>query len=94
MYSSCAGSSGAGSGADGAAPAREPDRGDALAGLGEGRGVPGLILDASKAGLTVACGEGALSLTRLQLPGGKPLGFGDLYNSRREQFAPGLVLGQ
>ena len=56
--------------------------------LGEGRGVPGLILDASKAGLTVACGEGALSLTRLQLPGGKPLGFGDLYNSRREQFAP------
>ena len=50
--------------------------------------MPGLILDASKAGLTVACGEGALSLTRLQLPGGKPLGFGDLYNSRREQFAP------
>jgi len=62
--------------------------------LGEGRGEPGLILDASKAGLTVACGSGALRLTRLQLPGGKPLGFGDLYNSRREQFAPGLVLGQ
>ena len=36
----------------------------------------------------------ALRLTRLQLPGGKPLGFADLYNSRREQFAPGLVLGQ
>lgn len=59
----------------------------------EGRGQPGQILDASKDGLTVACGEGALRLTRLQLPGGKPLAFADLYNSRREQFAPGLVLG-
>lgn len=59
----------------------------------EGRGQPGQILDASKDGLIVACGEGALRLTRLQLPGGKPLAFADLYNSRREQFAPGQVLG-
>ncbi|MWK58804.1 methionyl-tRNA formyltransferase [Pseudomonas otitidis] len=59
----------------------------------EGRGQPGQVLDASKDGLTVACGEGALRLTRLQLPGGKPLAFADLYNSRREQFAPGQVLG-
>lgn len=62
--------------------------------LGEGQGAPGSVLDADKSGLTVACGEGALRLTRLQLPGGKPLSFADLYNSRREQFAPGLVLGQ
>ncbi|MWV10882.1 methionyl-tRNA formyltransferase [Pseudomonas sp. R-28-1W-6] len=62
--------------------------------LGEGAGQPGQILAASRDGLTVACGEGALRLTRLQLPGGKPLAFSDLYNSRREQFAPGLVLGQ
>ena len=62
--------------------------------LGEGSGQPGQILAASKDGLTVACGEGALRLTRLQLPGGKPLSFADLYNSRREQFAPGLVLEQ
>ena len=72
--------------------------GDALkvhaAELGEGSGAPGTILAADKNGLTVACGEGALRLTRLQLPGGKPLAFSDLYNSRREQFAPGLVLGQ
>ena len=72
--------------------------GDALkvhtAELGEGSGAPGSILAADKQGLTVACGEGALRLTRLQLPGGKPLAFSDLYNSRREQFAPGLVLGQ
>ena len=60
--------------------------------LGEGSGQPGQILAASKNGLTVACGEGALRLTRLQLPGGKPLNFADLYNSRREQFVPGLVL--
>lgn len=60
--------------------------------LGEGSGQPGQILAASKDGLTVACAEGALRLTRLQLPGGKPLAFADLYNSRREHFAPGLVL--
>lgn len=60
--------------------------------LADGRGAPGSILDASRDGLTVACGEGALRLTRLQLPGGKPLAFSELYNSRREQFAPGLVL--
>ncbi|MFG0382857.1 methionyl-tRNA formyltransferase [Pseudomonas sp. zbq_18] len=72
--------------------------GDALkvhaAQLGEGSGQPGTILAADKTGLTVACGQGALRLTRLQLPGGKPLSFTDLYNSRREQFAPDLVLGQ
>jgi len=62
--------------------------------LGEGSGAPGKILAADKTGLTVACGEGALRLTRLQLPGGKALNFSDLYNSRREQFAVGLVLGQ
>ncbi|MCU9946224.1 methionyl-tRNA formyltransferase [Pseudomonas sp. PDM13] len=61
--------------------------------LGEGQGQPGQILAANKDGLTVACGSGALRLTRLQLPGGKPLGFADLFNSRREQFATGLVLG-
>lgn len=62
--------------------------------LSDGQGQPGQILAASKEGLTVACGAGALRLTRLQLPGGKALAFSDLYNSRREQFAPGLVLGQ
>ena len=64
-----------------------------VAELGEGSGTPGRILAADKSGLTVACGEGSLRLTRLQLPGGKALAFSDLYNSRCEQFAPGLVLG-
>lgn len=52
----------------------------------------GEILAADRNGLTLACGTGALRLTRLQLPGGKPLAFADLYNARREQFAPGQLL--
>lgn len=60
----------------------------------EGKGAPGEILSASKDGLIVACGQGALCLTRLQLPGGKALNFSDLFNSRREKFASGTVLGQ
>ncbi|MCL5043532.1 MAG: methionyl-tRNA formyltransferase [Gammaproteobacteria bacterium] len=55
-------------------------------------GQPGEILAADRSGLTVACGSGAVKLTRLQLPGGKPLAFADLYNARREQFAPGQLL--
>ncbi|WP_028695848.1 methionyl-tRNA formyltransferase [Pseudomonas cremoricolorata] len=62
--------------------------------LAEGKGEPGEVLAASKDGLLVACGEQALRLTRLQLPGGKALAFSDLFNSRREHFAAGKVLGQ
>ncbi|WP_144963798.1 methionyl-tRNA formyltransferase [Pseudomonas sp. DE0010] len=62
--------------------------------LAAGQGAPGEILAASKDGLVVACGEQALSLTRLQLPGGKAMAFADLFNSRKEKFTPGKVLGQ
>ena len=58
----------------------------------QGSGQPGAILDCSKQGLLVACGEQALRLTRLQLPGGKPLAFADLYNARRDQFSAGQLL--
>lgn len=54
-----------------------------------GQGAPGQIIDAGKDGLEVACGVGSLRLTRIQLAGGKPLAFSDLFNSRREQFTPG-----
>ena len=64
------------------------------ASLAQGEGAPGEILGASKDGLIVACGVQALCLTRLQLPGGKALNFSDLFNSRREKFAIGTVLGQ
>ncbi len=57
--------------------------------LGSGRGTPGQLIGADKNGLVVACGQGSLRLTRLQLAGGKPLAFSDLFNSRREQFALG-----
>jgi methionyl-tRNA formyltransferase len=59
--------------------------------LAPGQGAPGQILEAGKDGLQVACGDGSLLLTRLQLPNGKPLNFSDLYNSRRDQFTPGKV---
>jgi methionyl-tRNA formyltransferase len=58
-----------------------------LAASGRRQSAPGEILGASKDGLIVACGEQALCLTRLQLPGGKALNFSDLFNSRREKFA-------
>ena len=61
--------------------------------LADGKGAPGEIIGASKDGLLVACGEQALCLTRLQLPGGKALSFSDLFNSRREKFATGTILG-
>src|ERR1700712_4776829 len=62
--------------------------------IADGEGTPGSILRASKDGLIVAGGQNARRLTRLQLPGGKALGFADLFNSRREKFAVGTVLGQ
>ncbi|MCP1513753.1 methionyl-tRNA formyltransferase [Pseudomonas rhodesiae] len=61
--------------------------------LADGKGAAGEIIAASREGLLVACGEQALCLTRLQLPGGKALNFSDLFNSRREKFSLGSVLG-
>lgn len=58
----------------------------------EGSGAPGTILQADKNGIQVACGEGALRLKRVQIPGGKPLTADQLLNSRRERFAPGQKL--
>jgi len=36
--------------------------------------VPGTVIDAEAAGVTIACGDGALRVTELQRPGGKRLG--------------------
>lgn len=54
---------------------------------------PGTILEASEQGLLVACGEGALRLTRLQLPGGKPLAVSELLRARRDMLAAGERFG-
>jgi len=39
----------------------------------EGEGVPGTVIAVGDAGITVACGRGALAIRRLQRPGGKPV---------------------
>lgn len=53
----------------------KPERIKVLASaIGEGHGPAGQLLDDT---LTVACGEGAVRLTRLQKAGGKPLDAGD-----------------
>lgn len=53
----------------------------------EGRGAPGTVVDDR---LTVACGEGALRLTRLQRPGKKPVDAADFL--RGLDLPPGAVL--
>jgi methionyl-tRNA formyltransferase len=51
--------------------------------------VPGTILRADAAGIAVMAGEGALLLTRVQLPGRRVVGAGELANARP---LPGKVL--
>jgi methionyl-tRNA formyltransferase len=50
---------------------------------------PGAILRADSQGILVNCGDGQLSIEKLQLPGGKPLTADQLLNARSELFAPG-----
>jgi methionyl-tRNA formyltransferase len=47
-----------------------------------GTAPPGTVLGVSKQGIDVACGQGVLRITRLQLPGGKPLAAGDFLNAQ------------
>lgn len=53
----------------------------------EGEGAPGAVLDRS---LTIACGQGAVRLTRLHKAGGKPLDAADFL--RGTPVSPGTVL--
>lgn len=53
--------------------------------------LPGQILTTNDAGVTVACGEGALRLTVLQRAGGKRLAAADFL--RGFPLAPGTILG-
>ncbi len=56
-------------------------------------GTAGKILRADKNGIVVACGQGSLSIQRLQLPGGKQLSAAEVLNSRAETFKSGTLLG-
>jgi methionyl-tRNA formyltransferase len=54
-------------------------------------GLPGEILELSKAGLWIACGEGAILISKIQLPLGKGaiLNGQDVLNARKDLLAPG-----
>jgi len=59
---------------------------------GTGKGEPGTLLAVSAAGIEVACGEGSLRLTEIQLPGKKPLPVADLLRGRADLFVAGQTL--
>lgn len=54
-----------------------------------GAATPGTITNADKNGIVVACGEGSLTLTRLQLAGKKALDVADLLNAKADLFCVG-----
>ena len=59
--------------------------------MAEGSGAAGEIIGAdAKAGLTIACGSGAVNITMLQAPGGKPMNAKDYL--RGHPMAVGTVL--
>lgn len=49
----------------------------------EGKGSAGEVLRADKNGVVIACGEGAVNISRLQFAGGKPVGAADAVNGRK-----------
>mgnify|MGYP005748385739 CR=1 FL=1 len=48
----------------------------------DGEGPPGTVVAEGPEGIDIACGAGLLRVTRLQLPGGKPLAARDFLNGR------------
>lgn len=50
---------------------------------------PGTIARADEQGIAVACGDGHLGITSLQLPGGRRLPAADILHARRDEFTPG-----
>lgn len=57
--------------------------------VGEPGGEPGQILHADKKSIVVACGEGSLTLQKIQLPGGKALDVAAVMASKADMFAAG-----
>ena len=53
---------------------------------------PGRIVTVSDEGLTVACGDGAVCLTRVQLPGKRPMTVAEVRRGRPDLFQPGATL--
>jgi methionyl-tRNA formyltransferase len=59
--------------------------------LVQARGKPGEIVAATDAGIDVACGEGALRLTEIQLPGKRAMPVADVLRGHARLFVPGTV---
>lgn len=58
---------------------------------GNGNPAPGTLLRANEEGIAVACGEGALLITRLQLAGGKQLAASEMLKAKQALFATGAL---
>jgi methionyl-tRNA formyltransferase len=58
-----------------------------------GQGAAGTILSADRSGIKVACGEGALILTHIQLPSAKAMRVADVMNAKADWFQPGMQFG-
>jgi methionyl-tRNA formyltransferase len=56
-------------------------------------GRPGSIFQSTAMGIIVACGSGQLSISKLQLPGGKALSAEQMLNAKSALFSPGVMLG-
>ncbi len=54
--------------------------------------LPGTILNVSTQGLDVACGDGVLRITQVQLPGKKAMAIADVINGQPQLFQPNHLL--
>lgn len=54
---------------------------------------PGSIISVTKKTIQIACGQGSLLLTKIQLPGGKPLDTAAVLNAKRDLFPLDKQLG-
>jgi len=53
---------------------------------------PGTVINRSREGIVIACGERALSIQKIQLAGSKPISVGDFVNSGKEMLKEGTQL--
>jgi methionyl-tRNA formyltransferase len=56
---------------------------------GAASGAPGSVLAADQRGVLVSCGEGALLLDQIQLPGGKAMQAAQILRGKAALFSPG-----
>src|SRR5690606_39108713 len=54
--------------------------------------LPGTIIRAAAEGLDVACGDGVLRITQVQLPGKKAMRVADVINGQPQLFQPNHLL--